>query len=84
MSWFRKMMLAGMLSLAVLLPLGAATEAEAAWHPVAHVIHHHEFSVFYRANCYGPWVRYGCFATRFRAEHVAHHLQHDGFEVMIQ
>jgi hypothetical protein len=85
MSWFRKLIVVGALSVGILLPLGVATQAQAT--PPGRAFHedhwHHWYTVFYRVNCNSPWLQYGRFHNDDQAQHVVHHLQHQGFEAYV-
>jgi hypothetical protein len=82
-------MVSAVLGLSLLAPLGIVSAAQAAPRPAVVVnerFHgwHHDYRVFYRRTCFGPWFCYGNYRSRFTAEHAVHDLQCRGFEAYMQ
>jgi hypothetical protein len=76
----RKTAFAAMTTLGLALPLGLNSTAQA--YPGV-VICRPVYTVMY----FGPhhhWHCFGTYASRWDAEHAAHHLRHEGFAVRIE
>jgi hypothetical protein len=75
-SMLRKLLAGSTLALGLLVPLGVPAAADA--HPghrhgPRHVYRNHHrggYRVYYRTSYAGPWVCYGTYPTRYRAECV--------------
>lgn len=96
---FRRMWMPVAGAMALVASLAAAPSASADWvfvardhrpvveirhYPVHEHHHHRDFHVFYRACCNDPWVSYGCFDCRERADRVACRLRESGYEVFVR
>jgi hypothetical protein len=86
---FRKILTAGIASVGLALPMANSTPADA--HDHHHHHHHHhvycdndyfccDYVVFYRCDCYSPWVCYGRFESEWSARRAVRHLEYRGYE----
>ncbi len=78
----RKLILSGVLGLGLLVPTAALPQARAEDMPRGHS-HHAHYDVMYRPDHHHPWRLYGTYDNGHEADHVAHHLRHEGYEVHI-
>ena len=78
---FRKLTLAALTTLGLALPLGLAAPVQAN-EPYGYHHHHHSYEVMYRRH--HGWHCYGTYRSRYDADHAAHHLRHEGYDVRIE
>lgn len=83
----RKLFAGSVLALGLIAPLGAPAVADAhGGHRHARWHHHRRYAhrVYYRTCYHGPWVCYGTYPTRYRAECVVRECTPRYYEVCIR
>jgi hypothetical protein len=78
----RKLTLASVAALGLVVPLATTPTAEA--HPPVERHFHRHFEVVYRRCGWPRWECYGTYRCFEDAEHAAHHLRERGFEARIR
>lgn len=78
----RKLILSGVLVLTLIVPAVSLPQVRGDDTGPRHS-HHAHYDVMYRRDHHHRWRLYGTYESRHAAEHVAHDLRHQGFEVHI-
>jgi len=85
---FRKLLLASIGSLGLLVPLTTASNADAhEYRHTSHEWHHrheHSFRVYYRDSCSRAWSLGGKFCNRYEADRCAEGYRCRGLEICIR